>query len=158
MKILVDADACPVIKIVEKSALKHGIKVILLSDTNHLLRSDYSEIRVIEEGHDSVDMALINICSKNDIVVTQDYGVAVLALGKKAYPIHQSGLWYTNDNIDQMLLERHMAGKARRAAKKKHVKSTHKRLEEDDDRFEQSFEKLINYATEQETACKSSWN
>lgn len=42
---------------------------------------------------------------KGDIVVTQDYGVAAMALGKGAYAIHQSGKWFTNDNIDEMLFQ-----------------------------------------------------
>ena len=109
MKILVDADACPVVRIVERVAKNNKIPVILLCDTNHVLQSDYSEVKVIGAGADAVDFALVNVCSKGDIVVTQDYGVAAMILGKGAYGIHQSGKWYTNENIDQMLMERHMA-------------------------------------------------
>ena len=105
MKILVDADACPVVRIVERIAQKNGIPCVLLCDTNHVLESDYSEVRTIGAGADAVDFALINLCRKGDIVVTQDYGVAALALGKGAQAIHQSGKWYTEDNIDQMLME-----------------------------------------------------
>ena len=57
---------------------------------------------------DAVDYKLISICHKGDVVVSQDYGVAAMALGKEAYAIHQSGKWYTNENIDQMLMERHL--------------------------------------------------
>lgn len=146
MKIFVDADACPVVKIVEKVAGKHAVPVVLLCDTNHVLTSDFSEIRVIGAGADAVDFALINSCKHGDIVVTQDYGVAAMALGKGAYPIHQSGKWYTNDNIDVMLMERHLGKKARRAGSKNHLKGPRKRTEEDDLRFAESFEKLIVYA------------
>lgn len=76
-------------------------------------------------------------------MATQDYGVAAMILGKGAYEIHQSGRWYTNDNIDQMLMERHMAKKVRNAKKRNHIKGPAKRTEEDDVRFEQSLEKLI---------------
>ena len=143
MKILVDADACPVVKIVEQVARENDIEVILLCDTNHVLTSDYSEVKVIGAGADAVDFALVNQCTKGDIVVTQDYGVAAMILGKGAYGIHQSGKWYTNENIDQMLMERHMAKKARRASSKHHMKGPAKRTEEDDVRFNESFEKLI---------------
>lgn len=143
MKILVDADACPVVKIVEQVARKNDIEVMLLCDTNHVLTSDYSEVKVIGAGADAVDFALVNQCTKGDIVVTQDYGVAAMILGKGAYGIHQSGKWYTNENIDQMLMERHMAKKARRASSKHHMKGPSKRTEEDDVRFKESFEKLI---------------
>jgi len=147
MKIYVDADACPVTRIAERVAKEHGIPVVLLCDTNHVLSSDYSEIRIIGAGADAVDIALINLCQRGDIVVTQDYGVAALALGKGAKAIHQSGRWYTDENIDGLLMERHMAKVARRSAKH-HLKGPAKRTEEDDRRFEDSFRKLIE-------ACES---
>lgn len=143
MRIYVDADACPVIPIVEQVAEKYNIVVTLLCDTNHVLDSDYSEVKVIGAGADAVDFALINLCGRNDIVVTQDYGVVAMALGKGAYAIHQSGKWYTDENIDQMLMERHLGKKARRASGKNHLKGPKKRTAEDDMRFQKSFEKLV---------------
>lgn len=143
MKIYVDADACPVTGIVEKTAKRYNIPVILLCDTNHVLSSDYSEIKMVSAGADAVDFALVNLCGKGDIVVTQDYGVAAMVLGKGAFGIHQSGKWYTNDNIDQMLMERHISKNVRRSSGKNHLKGQRKRTEEDNLRFEESFEKLI---------------
>ena len=150
MQIFVDADACPVVRIVEEVAEKYRIDVTLLCDTNHILSSDYSEVIVVGAGADAVDYKLISICHKGDIVVSQDYGVAAMALGKGAYAIHQSGKWYTNDNIDQMLMERHLNKKARRSSHKNHLKGPKKRTEEDDERFAQSFEKLVLMAKTQE--------
>ena len=43
MQIFVDADACPVVDIIEKIAEKYNIKTTLLCYTNHVLYSDYSE-------------------------------------------------------------------------------------------------------------------
>lgn len=146
MHILVDADACPVVSIVEKTAKQYQIPCTLLCDTNHVLYSDYSEVKIIGAGADAVDYALINSCHKGDIVVSQDYGVAAMALSKGAYAIHQSGRWYTNDNIDQMLMERHMAKKARMGKGKHHIKGPAKRTEEDDKRFEASLKQLIERA------------
>ena len=161
LHIYVDADACPVVRIVEKIAEKYTIPVTLLCDTNHVLQSNYSEVIVVGAGADAVDYKLISICHKGDIVVSQDYGVAAMALGKGAYAIHQSGKWYTNDNIDRMLMERHLNKKARRASGKNHIKghtmsSGHrfcadrsgsgdpkKRTTEDDEHFSESFEKMI---------------
>lgn len=74
-----------------------------------------------------MDFALVNLCMRGDIVVTQDYGVAAMILGKGAYGIHQSGKWYTNENIDRMLMERHIAKKARRASGKHHLRGPAKR-------------------------------
>lgn len=146
MTIYVDADACPVVSIIERIARAKEIPVMLLCDTNHILQSDYSDIKMIGAGPDAVDLALVNMCTKHDIVVTQDYGVAAMALGKGAYAIHQSGKWYTDENIDQMLMERHLNKKARRASGKNHIKSSRKRTQEDNTSFAQSFEKLIKMA------------
>ena len=122
MQIYVDADACPVVDIVEKIAKKYQISVTLLCDTNHILTSGYSEVVV----------------------------VAAMTLGKSAYAIHQSGKWYTDENIDQMLMERHLNKKARRASHKNHLKGPKKRTEEDDERFAQSFERMVKAALEEE--------
>ena len=143
MRVFVDADACPVVGIIEKVARELNVPVTLLCDTNHVLSSDYSEVIVVGAGADAVDYKLISICHKGDIVVSQDYGVAAMALGKGAYAIHQSGKWYTNENIDQMLMERHLNKKARRASRKNHLKGPRKRTSEDNERFRESFEKMI---------------
>ena len=143
MHIYVDADACPVIGIVERIAKSHNIAVTLLCDTNHYLTSDYSEVVYVGAGADAVDFKLVNLCTRDDIVVTQDYGVAAMALSKGAYAIHQSGKWYTNDNIDQMLMQRHITKCAKRASSKKHIKGHKKRSNEDNIHFAESFEKLV---------------
>ena len=149
-QIFVDADACPVVDIVETIAEKYNIKTTLLCDTNHVLYSDYSEVIVVGAGADAVDYKLISLCHRGDIVVSQDYGVAAMALGKAAYAIHQSGRWYTDENIDRMLMERHLNKKARRSSHKNHIKGPKKRTEEDDERFAQSFEKMILMAKSKE--------
>ena len=149
MTVYIDADACPVTRIVEEIAQRHDIPVVLLCDTNHLMSSDYSTGKMIGAGADAVDLALINLCKCGDIVVTQDYGVAVLALGKGAKAIHQSGRWYTDENIDALLMERHLAKKARKSSKN-HLKGPAKRTKEDDERFAESFERLILKANKEQ--------
>lgn len=142
-RVLVDADACPVVQIVEQESRKYNVPVILLCDTNHELFSNYSEVRSIGAGADAVDLALINLCRKDDIVVTQDYGVAAMALGKGAQAIHQNGMLYTQDNIERLLMERHLARKARMSRGKKHLKGPKKRMATDDERFQKAFEELL---------------
>ena len=88
MMIYIDADACPVTKIAENIARRRGIPVTLLCDTNHVLSSDYSMVQIVGAGTDAVDIALINLCQRGDVVITQDYGVAALAMGKGARAIH----------------------------------------------------------------------
>lgn len=148
MEIYVDADACPVVRIVEKVAGEYQLPVTLLCDTNHVMQSGYSEIKTIGAGADAVDFALISLCRKGDIVVTQDYGVAAMALGKGARAIHQSGRWYTEENIDRLLMEKHLTKQARRSSSKNHLKGPGKRKSEDDRIFEESFRELLKKAVD----------
>ena len=143
MKILVDADACPVVTIVEKLAQKYRIPVILFCDTNHVLSSSYSKVTIVSAGPDAVDFKILEECERGDIVVTQDYGVAAMILGKGAKGIHQNGRWYTNENIDQMLFERHLAKKERKNKRSRHLKGPSKRTKEEDENFALSFENLL---------------
>lgn len=143
MKILVDADACPVKQSIEHIAKKYQIELIYVIDTSHILESDYAKVITVSKGADAADFALINLTKEGDIVVTQDYGVAAMALGKKAYAIHHTGRFYTNENIEQKLLERHIAKKQRRAGMKggKHKKFS----QEDRTRFEQAFTEFVGW-------------
>lgn len=143
MQILVDADACPVVRIIERVAKKYNIPVTLLCDTNHILQSDYSKVKTVSAGADAVDLALINMCRVGDIAVTQDFGVAALVLGKGGYCIHQSGKVFSDDNIEGLLMDRHLSKKARMSKSKHHVKGPKKRTAQDDKNFEQSFERLV---------------
>ena len=138
------------VRAVVEKAKEYEIPVTLLCDTNHVLYSDYSEVVTVGAGADAVDFKLVSLCHKGDIVVTQDYGVAAMILGKGAYGIHQNGKWYTNENIDQMLMERHLNKKARRASGKNHLKGPRKRTSEDDEHFRESFEKMIHMAMDKE--------
>ena len=148
MKILVDADACPVVKIIEEIAREFNVSVILLCDTNHIISSDYSDVKVIDAGADAVDLALINLCKPNDIVVTQDYGVAALALSKNACAIHQNGNIYTDENISGLLNTRYINKKQRMSKGKTHIKGPKKRTKENDINFSIHFRNLLKQVSE----------
>ena len=90
---------------------------------------------IVGAGADAADFKLISLCHQGDIVISQDYGVVAMALGKKTYAIHSSGKWYTDDNIDQMLMERHIAKKVRRGSSKNHLRGPRKGAAEDDQRL-----------------------
>ena len=152
MRLYVDADACPVVRIVEQVAQAHFLPVTLLCDTSHVLVSDYSAVRTLSVGAEAVDVALINLCRAGDIVVTQDFGVAAMALGKGAYAIHQDGWQYTDRNIQQLLMKRHAGRKMRRAKdvchkKRFHAKGAAKRTPENDEAFRIGLQRLIVEAT-----------
>lgn len=114
-KILVDADACPVVDITLQLAAAAGVPVILLCDTAHRLERPGARTVMVDKGADSVDLRLVNLVTPGDIVVTQDYGLAAMCLAKGAQPVHQNGILYTNNNIDELLYARYIGKKLRRA-------------------------------------------
>ena len=97
MKILVDADGCPVKDIVVKIAKEYKIPVMMFADTSHFIDDGYSEVVIVGKGFNSADFALINNVVKGDIIITQDYGVATMVLSKDAHAINQNGFIYTNE-------------------------------------------------------------
>ncbi len=113
MKILIDADGCPVVDITVRTAKEHNIDCIILCDTSHVFEKGGATTMTFSKGADSVDFALVNRVSAGDIVITQDYGLAAMCLSKNALVINQDGLEYTDENIDAMLLARHTAKKIR---------------------------------------------
>lgn len=141
VQILVDADACPVKEIIVKIAKQYKLPVTMLIDTSHELNDGYSTVITVDKARDSVDIALINLVKSGDIVVTQDYGVAALALGKKAKVINQNGLIYNDGNIDKLLFERHLGQKIRRAGGR--TANVKRRTDEDNEKFERALTGLV---------------
>lgn len=141
MRIIVDADACPVKEIIVRLARKFELPVLMVADTSHEINDGYSEVMTISQGRDAVDIALINASRKGDVVVTQDYGVASMALGKGAYAIHQNGFVFDDSNMDKLLFERHLGQKIRRSGGK--TKGPRKRTKEDDNNFEAAIHSLL---------------
>jgi len=141
MRILVDADACPVKEIIVRHAKQRNIPVTMLIDTSHQLNDGYSTVITVDKQADSVDFALMGLLACEDVVVTQDFGLAAMVLGKGARAVNQNGLVYTNDNIDKLLMERHIGAKIRRGGGR--TKGPAKRTKEDNERFEAAFLKLL---------------
>lgn len=136
MKILVDADACPVKKIIVREARQRQIPVIMIIDSSHILQDGYSQVITVDQGTDSADFKLISLTEPGDLVVTQDFGVAAMALSKGASALNQNGLIFTSENIDQLLFERHIGKELRRSGKK--AGKTRARTKTDDTAFEKA--------------------
>ncbi|MBS6184746.1 MAG: YaiI/YqxD family protein [Clostridium celatum] len=141
MKIIVDGDACPGISIITNIAKKYELEVIIYCDINHYITANYGEVRFVDSGFQSVDMKVVNECSNGDIIVSQDYGVAAICLGKKASVISPKGYIYTNENIGAMLEQRHLSQKIRRGGGK--TPNAKKRTIEDDNRLQNNLLYLI---------------
>lgn len=138
--IYVDADSCPTKELILKIAKKHNIDVHMFFDTSHIYEDGYSKVTIVDKGFDSVDYAIVNLLNPGDILVTNDYGLAAMALAKKAYVIDNNGLIYTKDNITELLSKRAQSQKER---KYKNVRGPKKRKEKDDLAFEDSLSSLI---------------
>lgn len=141
MRILVDADACPVKEIIVDLAKTNKLDVIMYFDNSHVYSDGYSLVKIFDKGADSVDYALIADSRPGDIVVTQDYGVAAMALAKACYPISQNGIIFTDFNIDSFLNQRYTGQKMRRAGQR--TKGPKKRNKNMDVSFNESLEILI---------------
>ena len=141
MKILIDADGCPVIDISIKIGKDYNIPIIVMCDTSHIINKTGVKTIVLSKGSDSVDFALVNKVNKGDIIVTQDYGLAAMVLSKGGHPINQNGMIYSNENIDQLLFKRHLSKKIRNSGNK--IKGPKKRSKEDDIKFKNNLTLLI---------------
>ncbi|MBQ5591474.1 MAG: YaiI/YqxD family protein [Clostridia bacterium] len=141
MKIFIDADGCPVVDITVRTAKKYSLECFIICDTAHEFARDGAQTVVVEKGADSVDFKLVNLVGEGDIVVTQDYGLAAMCLARKAVPLSQNGLVFTDKNIDELLFSRYVSKKIRNAGGR--LKGPSKRTPEQDERFRQVLEKLI---------------
>ena len=141
MTIFIDADGCPVVDITIRLAVAHSLECILVCDTSHEFHREGARTVTVSKGADSADFALVNMARPGDIVVTQDYGVAAMALARGAVPIRQDGLVYTNDNIDALLHERHTSRKIRMGGGR--FKGHAKRTAAEDAAFEASLRRLL---------------
>lgn len=141
MKILIDADACPVVDITVKLAKEFGKRCIIICDTAHYIIRDGAETVTAEKGADSVDFRLVNMVEKGDIAVTQDYGLAAMCLAKEAMPINQNGLIFTSQNIEKLLYTRFVSKKIRMAGGR--TKGPKKRTAEQDKDFEKTLRMLL---------------
>ena len=141
MKVLIDADACPVVNIAVALCREHGITCILLCDTAHEIHRDGAQTLTFDKGTDSVDFALVNRVSAGDIVITQDYGLASMCLAKNVRVLHQDGWEYTIYNIDALLFTRHESRKYRAAGGR--TKGPKKRTNEQDQAFLLALQKIL---------------
>lgn len=141
MKVLIDADACPVTNIAVSLCTRFKVHCVLLCDTAHVMNREGAETLIFDKGADSVDFALVNRVEAGDIVITQDYGLASMCLTKTEHVLHQDGWAYTPDNIGALLFQRH-ASREYRAADGR-TKGPARRKPEQDKAFAAALEALL---------------
>lgn len=124
MKILIDGDSCCVISSTEKIARQYDIPCHIYCDTKHALDSSYSEIHIVSSGKDSADFAIVNKCDRNDIVITNDGGLAAMVLAKNGFALNSSGVEYTKTNILSYLNKRYVRSSEQRRTRRDKVKGS----------------------------------
>ncbi|MCQ4086137.1 YaiI/YqxD family protein [Saccharibacillus sp. JS10] len=143
MRVLVDADACPVKNEIKIAAKQFDVLVILVSSYDHALREEEGiQVVKVDRGKESADLYIVNHLRAGDVVVTQDYGLAALVLAKRAYALSERGVIYDADNIEFLLDRRHTSAKIRRGGGR--TKGPKKFTTEDRDTFSEKFLKLLH--------------
>lgn len=141
MKILIDADACPVKDITEELAREYLIELIMISNQNHRINSEYARVIVVDNYAQAADMAIVNLTRRRDIVVTQDYGLASMVLAKGGNVIDPMGRQFNEENIDGLLMQRYINQKARQAGVR--INGPRKRNSLDNERFYSRLRQMI---------------
>ena len=143
MRIVIDGDACPVKSEIYQVAKAKKIEVILVSSYDHISENHpgFIEVHYVDRGADSADYKIMSLIKAGDVLVTQDYGLASLALPKKVRVLHHTGKEYNFANIDQLLEQRHHSAKLRRGGMK--TKGPSKLMQADKDHFKKLLEKII---------------
>jgi uncharacterized protein YaiI (UPF0178 family) len=142
MKIVVDADACPksVFRICVKVGHQYGIQVWTVASFDHSIESDHHV--VVGNDPEEADIKIINLTGERDIVVTQDWGLAAVVLGKGARCLSPTGREFRPDKIEFLLEEREIKSKLRRGGVR--TKGPKKRMFEDDQRFEARLKRILS--------------
>lgn len=143
-RIIVDADGCPVVNECIAVAKHFAVECILLCDTSHQFTRDGAQTLTVSKGPDSVDFALVNLIKRDDVVITQDYGLAAMCLARNVRILNQDGLEYTNENIDGLLMMRHTAKNARINGQRIKSKGKSKRTREQDSAFITALTNLLS--------------
>ena len=146
MKVLIDADACPVTDIAVGLCKRYQVTCFLLCDTAHTMHREGAQTLIFDKGSDSVDFALVNRVEAGDIVITQDYGLASMCLAKRARILHQDGWEYTEYNISGLMEQRHAAKKFRMAGGR--TKGPAKRKPEQDAAFTSALDTLLQQSVQ----------
>lgn len=141
LRVLIDADGCPVVDETISICKSFGIECLILCDTSHHFDKDGATTYTFAKGNDSVDFALVNMLKKGDVVVTQDYGLASMCLARAVRVINQDGQEYDDNNIDALLLSRHTSTKLRQSGKR--IKGRLKRTKQQDNDFIDGLRKII---------------
>lgn len=145
MTIYIDGDGCPVKETVIELATQYQQQVHLVTTLDHFTNQKWPshvQCTYVEAGRDSVDFEIVRRIQATDILVTQDYGLAAMVLGKGAIVLHHTGFEYTVETIDFLLLQRHVS--ATRRKQRKRTKGPKSFSDVERQKFQQLLEQKIS--------------
>lgn len=144
MRVLIDADGCPVTRIAVRVAAEYDVSCVVFCDMAHEFRELGSSVEVVtvSTGADSADFALVNRAERGDVVVTQDFGLAAMCMARGAVPLDQNGRIYSDDNIGLLLEQRNIAKRLRRGGAR--LKGPKPRRDSQDAAFERALRSLLS--------------
>ncbi|MBA9085190.1 hypothetical protein FHR92_001654 [Fontibacillus solani] len=146
-RIVVDGDSCPVKTEIVEIAGRFGVQVLMVSSYDHLLKQSEGVATIqVDRSQQSADLYIANHIVKNDIVVTQDYGLAALAIAKSCSALSPRGELFHPGNIDYLLERRHYHAKARRGGR--YFKGPKPFTDEDRSNFKDILTKLLQHLQE----------
>ncbi|WP_336787004.1 YaiI/YqxD family protein [Paenibacillus sp. MMO-177] len=141
--VVVDGDACPVKTEIARTARSFRVPVVMVSSYDHRLEPQEGvSVVQVDRSSQSVDLYIVNHIVKGDIVITQDFGLACIAIGKGAVVLSPRGEQYSDENIDYLMERRHESAKRRRAGGK--TKGPKAMNHEDRERFQQKLTKVLS--------------
>lgn len=112
MRVLVDADACPVLALIRHLCAWAGVPVTTVASFRHEIGGP-DHVMVGPEP-EAADMAIINRTARGDVVVTQDWGLAALVLAKGARALSPWGHVFQPDEMAGRLEQRALNARLRR--------------------------------------------
>lgn len=145
MKILVDADACPVKETIVRLARARNLPVLMFLDTSHQLDDGYSTVYTVDKARDSADFALVARAQPGDIAVTQDYGLAAMAMSRGVTVFSPDGMRFSEQNIGPLLESRAASARFRRAGGR--TKGPARRTRRQDADFETALAEWLDRAS-----------
>lgn len=141
VKLIIDADACPrgALEICRRLGRTFDVPVWTVASFNHRIASDRHI--VVGNAPEETDIAIANATQEGDVVVTQDWGLAALVLGRKARALSPDGRVYRPETMSFLLEERALKSRIRRGGGR--TKGPRRRTEADDRRLETILTRIL---------------
>jgi uncharacterized protein YaiI (UPF0178 family) len=141
-RVVVDGDACPVKSEIAQIVRSCGATALLVSSHAHVLVPEPSvKVVTVDASDQSADLYIANVLTKNDILVTGDYGLAALGLARGSAVLTPRGKEIRESDIEGLLEQRHFSARQRRGGIR--TKGPRAFTDEDRDRFQQKLTTLL---------------